>query len=151
MILFMRVFIITAIIVLTGHSYYKYQLMHKLKHNPKYRDYENEKDTCIKKFSDTRFTNHYILVKNILSKEVIAYDDLLWVHIEYIKRFVPYAAALVLVGHTVDGKRARLVYVGSRKEKILEEAMAFIKDKNPNCILGDSEENLNLYRSIVKY
>lgn len=57
----------------------------------------------------------------------------------------------MIKAYSKNGKEYKVMYGTNESERDFEIFLEIIKEKNPDCLIGDSEENLNKYRQKVKY
>lgn len=82
------------------------------------------------------------LISNSVDFKVVSYDDIFWIYILN-KRLNFISIGKYIMVATMDGKRQPVVY--SKNQKVLEEIMSKLYEKNPAVRLGYSKDNQQSY------
>lgn len=148
-----RILIFFGCIIALYFLYYlrkRYDQKRKMKLDSRYHYYNTPKDPLLFECKDCRCTEHYLIIKTGL-KEIICYEDLLWVCPYHHRYMASKDVGQMIKAYSKNGKEYKVMYGTNESERDFEIFLEIIKEKNPDCLIGDSEENLNKYRQKVKY
>lgn len=102
----------------------------------------NDPQTLAYQNAGTYLTRQY-LISNSVDFKVISYDDIFWMYILNNRlNFISIGKNIMVA--TMDGKCQPVVW--SRNQKVLEEIMSKIYEKNPAIRLGYSKDNQQSFR-----
>lgn len=103
----------------------------------------NDPQTLAYQNAGTYLTKQY-LISNSVDFKVISYDDIFWMYILNNRlNFISIGKNIMVA--TMDGKCQPVVW--SRDQKVLEEIISKIYEKNPAIRLGYSKDNQQSYRN----
>lgn len=92
------------------------------------------------------YLSRQYLISNSVDFKVISYNDIFWVYISN-KRINFISIGKYIMAATMDGKCQPVVY--SRNQKVLEEIISKIHEKNPAVRVGYSKDNQHSYRDYL--
>lgn len=144
---------IVALIVLIRTVLYKRKLKNLIKNDPRYRYLDTPEDKVLLDCPDCTCTTHYIKTKAGI-KRIFCYDDFIWVYIFYQKYLTRYSFGLTLMAYTKDGKRYKIMNAagaGRKMIRLFENVINIIQEHNSECMVGETEENHQKYRKMMKY
>ncbi len=140
---------IILLIVFIKYLYVRHYQKNKLTHDVKYRFANTSSDKEIYDCPDCRCTDHYIYTKAGI-KRIIAYEDILWVYIFKQQLLTSRTFGLTMLVYTVDGKNYKIMNSSGTGKKIMRSfntVLDIIKEKNPDVLVGETEENKQKYYS----
>lgn len=107
----------------------------------------NDPQTLAYKNAGTYLTKQF-LISNSVDFKAVSYNDIFWIYILN-KRINFISVGKYIMVATMDGKRQPVVY--SKNQKVLEEIMAKIYEKNPAIRLGYTKDNQQSYRDYLSH
>lgn len=143
---------VIVLIIFIKYLYVQYEQNKKMKNDVRYRFVNTSSDKEIYDCPDCRCTDHYIYTKAGI-KRIIAYEDILWVYIFKQQLITSRTFGLTMLVYTVDGKNYKIMNSSGTGKKVMRSfntVLDIIKEKNPDCLVGESEENKHKYYSQLK-
>lgn len=147
---------LAAFIILSTLLYYFVQKRRQnkaLNHDNRFRYLDTDEDVIVYDCVDCTCTTYYLKTKAGI-KRTFCYDDFVWVYIFEQKLITSRTFGLTLMAHTKDGRRYKLMNSSGNGRKVMRSfntVMDIIQEKNPDCLIGESEENHKAYLSIIKH
>lgn len=141
-----------SIIALCGLYYLRGQYKQKriIKKDSRDQYYNTPEDTLLFDCKDCRCTEYYLIIK-AGKKAVLCYGDLLWVRPYHHDFIASKDVGRMMAAYNKNGTEYKVMYGANEDYRDFEIFLEIIKEKNPDCIIGDSEEDLRRYKQKVKY
>ncbi|WP_041140304.1 hypothetical protein [Beduini massiliensis] len=127
-----------------------YKQKHLIKTDSRYQYYNTPEDTLLLDCKDCRCTKHYLIIKTG-KKAVLCYEDLLWVCPYHHNFIASKEAGRMIKAFSKNGTEYKVMYGANEDYRDFEIFLEIIKEKNPDCIIGNSEEDIRQYKQKVKY
>lgn len=127
-----------------------YKQMRIIKTDSRYQYYKTPEDTLLFDCKDCRCTDHYLIIKTG-RKAVLCYEDVLWICPYHHNFIASKDVGRMMKAYTRNGTEYKVMYGTNEDYRDFEIFLEIIKEKNPNCIIGSSEEDLRQYKQKVKY
>lgn len=93
------------------------------------------------------FTENYVVILNS-SMAIFSYQDILWMY-PYVLRQYGLATNKSIMLVTSDKRRHNIANIpnfSKKAKKNYNDIMSFLHDKNPNCLIGYTKENIRLMK-----
>lgn len=147
-------FIVVIIAIVLIRSFiYRIRLNKQIKTDPRYRFLDTDEDKIIYESPECICTEHYLKTK-VGIKKVFCYEDFLWVYPFRHQLLTTRSFGLTLIAYTKNGERHEILSasgIGKKVRNNFTEIMRIIQEKNPDCLVGDSEDNHQQYLAHVQY